>query len=97
MVTGMARSTLSRKLIRARETLGLTLSQACERMPNTTYGTLYHLEGRAKSGGKLRAPAVGEEMQLRTAVDLATVYWPDVALHDLMPSSKLDFEYRDPP
>ena len=52
MVQGMGKSSLSRKLIRARESSGLTLAQACALMPNTLYGTLQHLEGRSKKFGK---------------------------------------------
>jgi hypothetical protein len=76
---------LAVKLIEARESLGLTLSEAVDQMPNTGYGTLQHLEGRAKMNGALRTPPEPSTIQIRTAVDIVYVYWPAIQLVDLVP------------
>lgn len=59
------------------------LYAAAERMPHTSYQTLWHLEGRAKG----RLPARGEDIALKTAVDIIVTYWPSIQLADLMPEA----------
>jgi len=53
-------------------------------MPNTSYQTLWHLEGKAKG----RKPAKGEDIALKTAVDIVRTYWPLMSLEDLMPEAR---------
>ncbi len=85
----MPRTKLSKTLIIARQHLGLTLYQAAERMPHTSYQTLWHLEGNAKG----RKPAAGENIALKTAADIVRTYWPAIQMDDLMPECRtLRFE-----
>ncbi len=79
----MAKSRLSQRLVRARKIAGLTLYQAAELMPHTSYQTLYHLEGRTT-----RPTPSGEDIQLKTAIDIVRTYWPDIQLVHLMPEAR---------
>lgn len=79
---------LSQRLIHAREMAGLTLYQAAARMPDTSYQTLWHLEGRAKD----KKPASGPDVALKTAVDIVTTYWPAINLQDFIPLTSVRFE-----
>lgn len=84
---------LSRKLIYAREMAGLSLYQAAARMPNTSYQTIWHLEGRAKD----KEPAGGPDVKLKTAVDIVTTYWPAIQLDDFIPEcDTIHFEHIRP-
>ncbi len=77
----MRKTTLSLKLIEAREKCGYSRYDAAMKMPNTRYQTLWHLEGRAKG----KKPPSGPDISLKTAVDIVQVYWPEIQLDDLMP------------
>jgi hypothetical protein len=81
---------LSEKLISAREDRGWTLSEAAEKMPNTGYGTLQHLEGRSRKEGALRSPPTPGSIQTRTAADLIVAYWPAIKLKDIVPGLPIE-------
>lgn len=97
MVGGMAQTQLSRKLRRAREELGLTLSQAVKLMPNTGYGTLQNLEGNATLLGERRSPPDPGAIQFKTVVDLVTTYWPAIQAKDIMPGAVISFDFPEQP
>lgn len=78
----MSQSELSRRLISAREKKGLSLYDAAKLMENTSYQTLWHLEGKSKG----RKPAKGPEIKVKTAFDIVETYWPEIKIKDLMPS-----------
>lgn len=89
----MAVTQLGRKLRKAREDAGLGLNEAVKRMPHTSYGTLYHLEGR---NSKVR-PASPSEVRVKTVVDIIVCYWPAIRLRDFMPAAHpFDIERGDP-
>lgn len=94
MVQGMGKSSLSRKLIRARESSGLTLAQACALMPNTLYGTLQHLEGRSKKFGKPRPPPDPGTVQIKTVVDVCATYWPAITVSDFVPAAQIKMPWE---
>ncbi len=82
MVERMAMLAICRKLVKAREALGLTTATAAARMPNTSYQTLFYLEGRRKSARPKRAPYV----HIGTAIDLLRLY-PTLKLDDFVPGA----------
>ena len=71
---------LAEKLVRARERRGWTIHAATKNMDGVHNQTLWTLEGRNAH----RAPAPGGEMKLKTAIAIASAYYPDITLQDLM-------------
>lgn len=79
----MPQTELSKRLIEAREGAGLSLYEAAEAMENTSYQTLWHLEGRSKR----HKPASGPDIKLKTAMDIVLTYWPAIKAKHLMPAA----------
>ncbi len=80
----MPKTLFSKKLIRAREGCGLTLYQAAQRMGNTSFQVLWHLEGRSKAQ---KAPR-SEKITFATAVDIVCTYWPAIQVSDIYPECR---------
>lgn len=74
---------LPAKLIKARNRRGLSLYRAAQTM-GISAGTLHALEGSNPN----RPPALGA-MQIKTAVAITELYWPEIELSDLMGSDSL--------
>jgi hypothetical protein len=71
---------LAEKLVRVREDRGWTIHAATKNMEGVHNQTLWTLEGRNPH----REPAPGGEMKLKTAIAIASAYYPDITLQDLM-------------
>ncbi len=80
----MPKTLFSKKLILAREECGMTLYQAAQRMPNTSYQVLWALEGRSKTQKASR----GEKITFATAIDIVRTYWPAIRVRDLYPECR---------
>lgn len=74
---------LPQKLRRARESRGWSVYEAAKQMDGVYLSTLLTIEG----SNPRRGPAPGGEMKLKTAVAIATAYFPDISLRDLMGSA----------
>lgn len=79
----MPKTVLSRKLIAAREEMGLNLNQAVAMMPHTSYQTMYVLEGRNRQ----RKACPGDRLEFKTVLDIVDCYWPRIQVKDLQPDA----------
>lgn len=70
---------LDAKLRAARKRRRWSITDAVRRMPGVGKSTLWTLEGSNKD-----RPSSPGEMKLRTAVAIASAYYPEISLKDLM-------------